>query len=379
MDTKDTSLSTTQPASTDALQRTANSIGVQAWADYVSSKPDPAAVRQIADQIQLHDPLTIAIFGRAVGQHTSEYADTLLEQVRNKDLEGAGKQLGEVVSIARGLNVAAFADRRSKLPLIGPIIDRIKNGSLDVMSQFESSKTQIDRLIGDIETTRAGLAERNVSMEAMFKEVVSEYQLLGLHIEAGRLRLGEWSTQIEIEATRATTPTQLQALADARAQLASLEIRIGNLEALQHSALQTLPEIRMLQANNQRLVDKFHAIREVTVPAWKRQFVLAIGLNEQKNAAALATAVDDATQEIMLRNAKLVHQNSVQAAKANQRLAIDVETLVKVQDTLVKTVEDVLQIQAEGVRSREASAVKIAALRDDLGKRLAKPAIKVAA
>ena len=118
------------------------------------------------------------------------------------------------------------------------------------------------------------------------------------------------------------------------------------------------------------LVDKFHTIREITVPAWKRQFMLALTLNEQRNAVQLATKIDDTTNDLLKRNAELLHRNSVETAKANQRLVIDVDTLQKVQATLIQTVEDVIKIQREGVAQRKAAEKEIQGMRLDLQKRL---------
>jgi uncharacterized protein YaaN involved in tellurite resistance len=126
----------------------------------------------------------------------------------------------------------------------------------------------------------------------------------------------------------------------------------------------------MIQANNQMLVDKFHTIREITVPAWKRQFMLALTLNEQRNAVQLATKIDDTTNDLLKRNAELLHRNSVETAKANQRLVIDVDTLQKVQATLIQTVEDVIKIQREGAAHRKAAEKEIQGMRVDLKKRL---------
>ncbi|MEE4126552.1 MULTISPECIES: toxic anion resistance protein [Pseudomonas] len=165
-------------------------------------------------------------------------------------------------------------------------------------------------------------------------------------------------------------PARLQQVADLDALISNLDKRIGDLTALQQSAMQSLPTIRMIQANNQMLVDKFHTIREITVPAWKRQFMLALTLNEQRNAVQLATKIDDTTNDLLKRNAELLHRNSVETAKANQRLVIDVDTLQKVQATLIQTVEDVIKIQREGVAQRKAAEKEIQGMRLDLHKRL---------
>ena len=114
------------------------------------------------------------------------------------------------------------------------------------------------------------------------------------------------------------------------------------------------------------LVDKFYAIKNITLPAWKNQISLAISLQEQQNSVQLAKAIDDTTNDLLRRNAELLHQNSVDTAKANQRSVIDVETLEHVQNTLIKTVNDVIQIQKEGMQKRAEATVRLRALQDNL-------------
>lgn len=114
------------------------------------------------------------------------------------------------------------------------------------------------------------------------------------------------------------------------------------------------------------LVDKFYAIKNITLPAWKNQISLALSLNEQKNSVELANTIDDATNELLRRNAELLHDNSVKTAKANQRAVIDVETLEHVQNTLIKTVNDVIQIQKEGMQQRVQATEKLKSLQSNL-------------
>ena len=141
---------------------------------------------------------------------------------------------------------------------------------------------------------------------------------------------------------------------------------MSDLQVLQQSAMQTLPMIRIIQSNNLMLVDKFYAIKNITLPAWKNQISLAISLQEQKNSVQLANTIDDATNDLLKRNADLLHQNSVDTAKANQRSVIDIETLEHVQNTLIKTVNDVIVIQKEGMQKRDEATIRLRALQDNL-------------
>ncbi|MDX1366894.1 toxic anion resistance protein [Pseudomonas sp.] len=334
---------------------------------------DLPMIQEVATRIQEGNPLSVAEFGRDVAEHTSAYADSLLDQVRNSDLDEAGTKLTQVVAVAQSLNLGALTNRRSRIPVIGPVIDRMRMGSGKFMAQFDTTRDQIEKLVSEVSQTQQNISDRNKGLEEMFSAVREEHRLLGVHIAAGKQRLVEIkghadSLRVQIE----NEPARLQELSDLDALAASLDKRVGDLMALQQSAMQSLPMIRMIQANNQMLVDKFHTIREITVPAWKRQFMLSLTLNEQRNAVQLATQIDDATNDLLKRNAELLHRNSVETAKANQRLVIDVETLKAVQNTLIATVQDVIKIQQEGISQRRAAEKEIQGMRLDLQKRLSR-------
>lgn len=335
---------------------------------------DGPEIQRMVALIDANNPLTVDEFGKAVADHASGHIDGMLQQVRNRDIEVAGSKLTEVVTVARSLNLQPLSDRRSTLPIIGPLIDKFKVKTEGVRSQFESTLTQIERLLGEIDQTQNNLGERNAALESTFESVIQEQRILGLHIAAGQIKLEEIRAELTRDFGQSTDPVEMQRLADMNTVANSLDKRIADLRVLQQSSFQSLPTIRMIQSSNRQLIDKFHTIRQVTVPSWKRQFMIALTLNEQKNAAELTKSIDDANNELLRRNAKLVHQNAVATAKSNQRLAIDVETLQDVQDTLVRTVEDVLRVQREGVAKRHQVVKQIEAMRGDLQLRLAKPA-----
>ncbi len=337
------------------------------------SAEDVPAIHELATSIQIDNPLSVSQFGRDVGDHASKYTDQLLSEVRNHDLDEAGQKLTQVVTLAQSVNMNALTKRRSKLPVVGRFIDRVRLRAQHFHGQFEATKDQIENLVQEVDTTQQGLQQRNAMLEQGFEAVREEYRLLGLHIAAGRMRLAEIRAQADELRGRAENPMDVQRVADLDTLSNNLDIRIGNFVALQQSAFQTLPQIRVVQASNSVLVDKFHTIREVTVPAWKRQFMLCLSLNEQRNAVEMADAIDHVTQDLLTGNAKLLRHNATEAAQANQRLVIDVSTLETVQGELIGTVQDVIRIQREGVQARQQAALHIESMRRDFQARLQAP------
>ena len=148
---------------------------------------------------------------------------------------------------------------------------------------------------------------------------------------------------------------------------------MSDLLLMQHAADQSLPMIRLIQANALQLIEKFNTVRDITIPSWKRQFAIQLSLGEQKAAVELSTAIDDATNELMRRNADLLRQASVDTARSNQRGVIDVATLRHVHDQLIATVEEVRSIHREGMQQRQQAEVELSRLREDLQQRLATP------
>ena len=309
---------------------------------------------------------SVAEYGKNIATKTSSYTDELLNLVQNKDLDATGQQLNQVVQVAQQLNTSSILNKKKSSGFLGNIISKFKGVKDNFDSHFNTTKEQIDVLVKEIETSQSGLKARVDTLDKMFDGVQEEYKQLGIHIAAGRLR--EQELQQEIAALTALPQDQstTQKIYDLNHLANNLEKRISDLQVLQQSAMQTLPMIRIIQSNNLMLVDKFYAIKNITLPAWKNQISLAISLNEQKNSVQLANTIDDATNELLRRNADLLHQNSVDTAKANQRSVIDIETLEHVQNTLIKTVNDVIQIQKEGVQKRTEATVRLRALQDNL-------------
>ncbi|TSH77979.1 toxic anion resistance protein [Acinetobacter sp. RF15A] len=323
-------------------------------------------VLAVRKELQQMSHNTVAEYGKNIASKTSSYTDELLNLVQNKDLDATGQKLNQVVQVAQQLNTSSILNKRKSSGFLGNIISKFKGVKGNFDTHFNTTKEQIDVLVKEIETSQSGLKSRVDTLDKMFDGVQDEYKQLGIHIAAGRLREQELQQEIAQLTALEQDQNTTQKIYDLNHLANNLEKRISDLQVLQQSAMQTLPMIRIIQSNNLMLVDKFYAIKNITLPAWKNQISLAISLNEQKNSVQLANTIDDATNELLRRNADLLHQNSVDTAKANQRSVIDIETLEHVQNTLIKTVNDVIQIQQEGVQKRNEATLRLKALQDNL-------------
>ena len=306
--------------------------------------PRIAEIRLELDDLR---PGNLQVFGREAATRTAAFSSQLLDQVRNRDLDASGEKLGEVVRIARSLKLDGFA-QRSKVPVIGGLIDRLRVSKGELVQKFSDTNAQIEQLLGDVGVQQALMGKRVGEFDRMHDIVREERHALGLYAAAGKQRLAE--LQAEQQAGQGSEDPQQR-------------IRQGEVDNA----------IRLIQANALQLIEKFNTVREITIPSWKRQFAIQLSLGEQKAAVELSTAIDDATNELMRRNADLLRQASVDTARSNQRGVIDVATLRHVHDQLIATVEEVRSIHREGMQQRQQAEVELSRLREDLQQRLATP------
>ncbi len=310
---------------------------------------------------------SVAEYGKSIASKTSTYTDELLDLVKNKDLDETGQKLNQVVQVAQQLNTSSILSPAKSGGFFGSLFSKFKGAKQSFDQHFNTTKEQIDALVKEVETSQSGLKKRVGTLDQMFAAVQEEYKQLGVYIAAGKIKQTEIQDFIHQLTARDEQDQQTtQQIYDLNHLANNLEKRVSDLHILQQSAMQTLPMIRIIQSNNLMLVDKFYAIKNITLPAWKNQISLAISLAEQKNSVQLANTIDDTTNELLKRNADLLHQNSIDTAKANQRSVIDIETLEHVQNSLINTVNDVIQIQKEGMQKREEATVRLRNLQDNL-------------
>ncbi len=235
---------------------------------------------------------------------------------RTKILDATGQKLNQVVQVAQQLNTNSILSKSKSSGFFGGLLSKFKGAKQSFDQHFNSTKEQIDSLVKEIETSQSGLKARVNTLDKMFEGVQDEYKRLGVYIAAGKLKEQDIQQEIATLTTQEQDQATTQKVYDLNHLANNLEKRISDLQILQQSAMQTLPMIRIIQSNNLMLVDKFYAIKNITLPAWKNQISLAISLQEQKNSVQLANSIDDATNDLLKRNADLLHQNSVDTAKA---------------------------------------------------------------
>ncbi len=323
-------------------------------------------VSSLAATINVNSIASILEFGAEAVNQTSNLTDKVLSRAQASDLGETGEQLSKIVVTAQEFDFDSLGNPWGKIPLIGGLLKQLNSSRAKAMARFESVKSQVDRLVETVEKTAENLAERDKEYASIYENVRNEYEMLGLYVEAIRKRLAEVQAELASDNTASADMAGMERVSVLEAARDALSKRADDLEVIRHSTMQTLPMVRVIQSNNYALVDKFATIRALTLPAWKRAFMMAVSIAEQEDANNLATSIDNTTNALLRRNAELLKQNSIAVAKSSQRLVIDVETLKSVHTNIVSTLQEVRQAHADGASQRTTALKELAALREGL-------------
>lgn len=342
----------------------------EAMKKYGLSENDNPSVMEAANMLLAPSELSVMQFGKGLADFSASYADKMLSIVSAKDINVAGKELKEIINTAQSLNFDGLCFERSKVPFVGTIIDKFRLRFSQTLAEFNNAKESIDETAKQLEIVRQSLVERNSDLEEGHQHIRKEYHQLGIHICGGKVAQQRLETQIEDRLKTVSGGMEAQELADMKNVAAKLEKRITDLTILQENALTSLRAIRLVQSNNNLLVDKYETISTLTIPMWKRQMMIGLSLEEQAQAVQLANKVDDFTNAMLKHQADLLHTNTLATAKANQRLVIDVDTIQYVQEKLFSTVDQTLKIQSEASKKLKEEESKILALRAKLENRM---------
>lgn len=339
------------------------------------SPADLQKAGNLAKQINVLDSTYVTNYGNDSQKKMSSFTDGVLTQVKTGDAGEIGSKLNDVVIKARSLDISVVTKGQgilSKIPLVGNIFNRVTK----FKQNFNSLSTQIESVTKELQKTQTTLIDRNRMLDDLYKANLQQFVDLNVLIEAGNLAISNVATNVipamETEVANSNDQLKVQELNDMKQALVRFERKVHDLELTRMSVLQTAPQIRLIQSNNQSLAEKIQSTIYLTVPLWKKQFLMAISLMEQAKAAELDKAVTDANNDLLNSNAKLLQQNTIAVARANERGVIDIQTLENVQKTLLDTCEEVIQIQAEGKKNREEAKKQLTQMEQDLKQRLIK-------
>ncbi len=334
-----------------------------------------AKVQSIKDGINMMDTNVALSYGAPAQKEIAQFSDSILSKVRTKDSGEVGVLLNDLVSKVKGFDVTKKSGGfLSNLPIIGSIVSKAD----DVMQGYEKLSTQVEKIQAGLDAAKTKLMEDIVMFDTLYQKNLSYFKDLQLYIRAGEEKLDEMRTatlpKLREQAAASGDPMAVQVVSDFEQSVDRFEKKLHDLKLSKTLAIQTAPQIRLIQNNDRVLIDRVQSAIYHTIPLWKNQLVIALGLSRQKETLELQQMVSDATNDLLRRNAEMLKQNSIDTAKANERGIIDIDTVKKVNEDLISTLEETLRIQAEGRQRRQAAERELITIEGRLKEALLKNA-----
>ena len=315
-----------------------------------------AEIDSIKEKLDLTDSGAVIQFGGAAQKNIADFSDSVLSTVRTKDSGQVGELLGQLVT---GVKEYEEEDKSfwKKLPIVGALAGKAEN----IKQRYDKLSVQVERISGELDKARMDMMKDIIMFDVLYDKNLEYFRSLELYIKAGEEKLAETRDtvlpKLRQEAAASADPMAAQVVSDFESTVDRFEKRVHDLKLSKTIAIQTAPQIRLIQNNDKMLVDKVQSAIYNTIPLWKNQMVIALGLQRQKKVIELQRAVSNATNELLKKNAEMLKQNTVDAAKENERGIVDIETVKKVNDDLVSTIEETIKIQQDG-RQKRANAEK---------------------
>ena len=345
------------PAQADAVRRAVEAL----------TPEERAKAEEIKNGIDLMDSQTAILYGVGAQRNLAEFSDNILANVRNKDTGYVGDLMGELVEKVRDVGVdeaeGGFLD---KLPFLRSAARAVRR----LLARYEKIEVQIDRIQRDLEEARMQMLKDIAMFDGLYEKNLEYFRGLQVYIVAGEEKLRETREEtlprLRAEAQAKGDPMSAQVVRDFEDTVDRFEKKLHDLKLSKSIAIQTAPQIRLIQNNDKLLVDKIQTAILSTIPLWKGQIVIALGLARQQSALQMQRSVTDTTNELLQKNAELLKQNSLDVARESERGIVDLETLKKVNDDLISTIEETIQIQREGRAARQSAEAELAGIEQKL-------------
>lgn len=318
------------------------------------SPAEQAAVRDFSEKIDIKNTDQVMNYGSAAQKNISEFSDAALSSVKTKDLGECGDMLSELVVELKGLNF----DEEEKKGFLG-LFKKASQTIAEKKAQFDKAEVNVDKIVEELEKHEITLMKDISMMDKMYEKNEEYMKELTMYILAGKLKI-EHLRIVELpeyvaKAKETGLPEDAQAANDFANLIGRFEKKIHDLELTRTISVQMAPQIRMVQNNDSLMAEKIRSSIVNTIPLWKNQMVLALSLYHSEQAMQAQRNVTDVTNELLMKNAKTLHQGSVNVAKESERGIVDMETLKQTNLELIATLDEVRQIQDDG-RARRAQA-----------------------
>lgn len=336
--------------------------------DSMLSEAEKRMVEEFAAKIDVMDSQLVLQYGAAAQKNVAGFSENALESIRSKDLGEVGEALSQLV-----VELKSFGQEEEKKGLFG--LFKKAGSKLETMkAQYAKVETNVDKIVQQLEQHQLTLLKDVAMLDQMYELNLKYYKELTMYILAGKRRLEDIRAR-ELPALRAKAEASgaqedAQAYNDLAQMCERFEKKLHDLELTRVISIQMGPQTRLLQSNDTLMVEKIQSSLVNTIPLWKSQMVLALGLEHSRQATAAQSAVTEMTNELLKKNAEMLKLGTVETAREAERSIVDVETLQHTNQQLIATLDEVLTIQRQGAEKRRAAEAELGRIEGELKQKL---------
>ena len=325
-------------------------------------------VADFAKKIDLRDSAVVLQYGAACQKKIAAFSDSALEGVRTKDLGATGEMITDLVGELRGFS--AVEERKGFFGLFKKGGDRVTQ----LKAKYDDAQVNIDRIVGELEGHQNRLLTDIVMLDKLYDANLAYFKELSMYILAGRQKLNEERTttlvSLQEQAKLSGQTHDAQTANDFAAMCERFEKKLHDLELTRTICIQMAPQIRLIQNNNAMMSEKIQSTVSNTIPLWKNQMVLALGMAHSQQAMQAQRAVSDLTNELLRKNAEALKQGTVEIAQESERAIVDIETVQYTNEQLIGTLDEVLRIHEEGRQKRLDAESELLRIENELKHKL---------
>ncbi len=333
----------------------------------ILSEAEKKMVNDFAQQINIKDSNMILQYGAGAQKKMADFSESALENVKTQDLGEVGDLITGVVTELRSFDVT------EEKGLFG-FFKKSSNKVEAMKAKYDKAENNVDKIVDALQKHQIQLMKDSATLDKMYELNLTYFKELSMYILAGKKKLQQ-TREAELKelvdkANRTGLPEDAQAARDLDTMCTRFEKKIHDLELTRTIAMQTAPQIRLVQNNDTTMVEKIQTTIVNTIPLWKSQMVLALGIANANAAVQAQSAVTDMTNELLRKNADMLHTSTVEVARQSERGVADIETLKHTNESLIKTLDEVLQIQQEGRQKRQEAEVEMRKMEHELRDKL---------
>ena len=323
-------------------------------------------VDELKEQIDVRDSQMLMQYGSGARQNIAEFSGNILNNIRAKDTGYIGELMTDLVTNVQDLNFDSLEKDSGILGIFRKAEAKVKK----FLSQYEKLEVQVDRIEGKLEEARMEMLKDIGMFDSLYQKNLDYFKQLQIYITAGDEKIKELREQtipsLRAEAEKSGDPMHAQLVRDFEDTVTQFEKKVHDLKTSKTIAIQTAPQIRLIQNNDKLLADKIQTAIQETIPLWKSQMVMALGLYRQQETLKLQRDVTDTTNALLLKNSEILKQNTIDVAKESERGIVDIETLKKANENLISTMNEAVRIQKEGHDKRMAAEQELIKIENEI-------------